>query len=660
MATSSSFLSWVFLFALAVPVRAPAQAPAAPLAADTPSASAAGTSFTAPRDWTLVRRDALTVLAAPEGDTRIVVADVKAADADAAVAAAWALYDPQAHWPLEMSSARPPRNGWDERHVYAYSTPATLARRVYAQALRHGQAWTVVIQDASSATEDKRNSQISLVFDRLSPPGHERETFAGRVAHPLDGERLQALKAFVQDAQRQLDIPGVGLGVVEDGKVLFSGGFGVRELGQPEAIDGDTLFLVASNTKALTTLMLARLVDAGRLDWDSPVAGLWPQFRLGDADTTAQVRVRHLLCACTGLPRQDMEWVFESEQATPESVMAVLGTMTPTSGFGELYQYSNYLAASGGFLGGHVLHPQLDIGAGYDAAMQAEVFDPLGMASTTFDQARALQGNHAMPHGFDIDGRTVRASMDANASVGAARPAGGAWSSVNDMLRYVRMELDLGRLPDGGTYLAQGPLLERRRMQVASGSDLAYGMGLEVDTSSGVPVVHHGGSLVGFKSDMFWLPEAGVGAVLLTNSERGRGLLVAFQRRLLELLYDGRPVAAQDVAARAQRFQEGMARDRKAMSVPAAADAAARLAAAYRNPALGEVRVAQRDGRLWFDVGGWQSEVGTRANDDGSVSFVTIDPAVNGWFEFVADGDARPAALVLQDAQHGYRFEPVL
>ena len=162
----------------------------------------------------------------------------------------------------------------------------------------------------------------------------------------------------------------MAIGIVQDGKVLFAGGFGVRELGKPEAVDADTLFMIASNNKALTTLLLAKEVDAGKFGWNTPVTEVLPSFRLGDADTTRKVQVKHLVCACTGLPRQDMETLFNSESTTPDSIMATLATMQPTSRFGELYQYSNSMAAAAGFMGGHVLYPDLELGAAYDKAMQ--------------------------------------------------------------------------------------------------------------------------------------------------------------------------------------------------------------------------------------------------------------------------------------------------
>src|ERR1041384_2544494 len=121
--------------------------------------------------------------------------------------------------------------------------------------------------------------------------------------------------------------------------------------------------------------------------------------------------------------------------------------MMPTSKFGELFQYSNLMAAAGGFTGGHAMYPKLELGAAYDKAMQTLVFDPLGMKSTTFDYARALRGNSARPHAPTIDGKPSVAAMNLNYSIIPVRPAGAGWSSVNDMLKYVAMELAEGSLP---------------------------------------------------------------------------------------------------------------------------------------------------------------------------------------------------------------------
>ena len=625
------------------------------LHADTPTTTADGNPFIAPADWQLDRSGSAVILTAPEGDSRIALVDVGAADVDAAIAAAWASYDAKARWPLKLATDRPARDGWEQVRSYIYETSANDQRCVMAQALRHGHRWTVAIYDMSNATGDKRSAQVSLIFDRLQPKGYARESFAGKTAHTLDARRIAQLHDFVEDARRQLDVPGVAIGVVQGGKVVMAEGFGVRSLGQPAPVDADTRFMIASNTKALTTLMLAKLVEQGRFGWETPVTQILPGFKLGDAQTTRQVLVKHLICACTGLPRQDMEWLFESEGATPQSLLDSLATMQPTSRFGELFQYSNPMAAAAGYAGGHVLHPQLELGAAYDAAMQELVFDPLGMTSTTFDYDQAQRDNFATPHGLDVDGHIAAASMDLNTSVQLARPAGAAWSTVHDVLRYVQMELDRGLLPDGTRYIDAATLLERRKPQVALGSDASYGMGLMVDSTWGTPVVHHGGDLVGFHSDMLWLPEHDVGAVILTNADPGVFVRGPFQRRLLEVLFDGKPEAAENVTAQAQRLKQSHAAERKRLSVPPDAAAVSRLAASYRSTELGPITVTRPGDAVWFDFGAWRSAMATRANDDGSVSFVTISPGVDGFEFVVADGEHGPS-LVLRDAQHEYVF----
>src|SRR5205085_6112378 len=364
--------------------------------------------------------------------------------------------------------------------------------------------------------------------------------------------RLAQVRALVEGGMEQLGVPGVGYSLIQDGRVVFEGGAGVRELGKLEKIDANTLFIAASNTKALTTLLLARLVDAGKLAWDQPVTQVYPPFKLGDADTTRRVLVKHLICACTGLPRQDMEWIFEFSQSTPTSAMALLGTMQPTSNFGEVFQYSNLMAAAAGFIGGNLYYPSRELGTAYDDAMRSQIFEPLGMGNTTFDFARAQKMNHASPHGLDVDGHTALGKMDLNYAVVPVRPAGGAWTSSHDLAQYVLMELAGGKLADGRRLISETNLATRRAPQVLVGEDKTYGMGLVEDRTWGVNVVHHGGDLAGYHSDMMWLPEAAVGAVILTNGDAGWRLRRPFMRRLLEVLYAGKPAAAGYLAASAK------------------------------------------------------------------------------------------------------------
>jgi CubicO group peptidase (beta-lactamase class C family) len=285
--------------------------------------------------------------------------------------------------------------------------------------------------------------------------------------------------------------------------------------------------------------------------------------------------------------------------------------------------------------------------------MQDRVFGPLKMTRSTHDFALAKQGNVASAHAPDVDGHMTRAEDRANLSVIPVRPAGGAWSTVNDVLRYVQMELDEGKLPDGKRLLSREALLARRAPQVTVSTDVTYGMGLQVNTVYGTPVVHHGGDMIGFHSDMMWLPEHNIGAVVLTNGDPGWMVRSVFRRKLLEVLFDGRPEAEAQISASAKSFYGELAADRKLLTVPADAGVAAGLAARYQHPALGEVQVNRQGTTLRFDFGEYASDMGSRHNPDGTDSLVTVVPGFSG-LEFVVGRKDNKRTLTLRDAQHEY------
>jgi CubicO group peptidase (beta-lactamase class C family) len=513
----------------------------------------------------------------------------------------------------------------------------------------------VIIVDASDPTFEKRGSPFSLAINSLRPKGYKRETFAGKKAHPLDEERIAAMKDFVARGMGLLGVPGVGFSLIDGGHVVFEGGAGVKELGKPETVDADTLFIAASNTKAMTTLLLAELVDEQRLRWDQPVTEVYPGFRLGDDATTRQVLVKHLVCACTGLPRQDLEWLFEYRDARPASAMKLLGTMQPTSRFGEVFQYSNLMAAAAGYVGASVIFPGRDLGVAYDDAMRTKIFEPLGMTHTTFDFATALKGNIAQPHSEDVDLKLSRARMDLNESVVPVRPAGGVWTSAHDLSKYVQLEIAKGALPGGKRLISEENLLARRAPQILVSEDITYGMGLFVDKRWGVEVVHHGGDLAGYHSDMMWFPGHGVGAVILTNSDSGALLRGPFLRKLAEVLFDGKPEAEEQLRIAAVQRKAALAKRRERLVVPADPKEVGKLAERYVSTGLGELNVRKEQGAVIFDVGEWRSTVASRKNDDGTISFITIDPTISG-FEFVVTEKAGKRALVIRDAQHEYVF----
>lgn len=629
-------------------------APTEVLSEDAWNRTVSGVRYITPAGWTGQTHGALTVMRTPAEDARIAIVDVAAQSADEAIASAWKHYRPSAAPSLPDARDRPLRNGWSSVRSYDYANAAQPNRVLRAQLLHEGDTWIVVILDLPSEAMSRREAQVTRVLSSLRARNYVPDTLAGKPAHALDADRIAALLRFLEDARTRLGIPGVALGVVQNGEVKYAGGLGVRKLGSDEKVDASTRFLTASVTKPMTSLMLAKLVDRGELDWNAPAARLLPSFKVGDPALTKRIRVRNLLCACTGIPAQDMEWALSGDELKPQDVLGLLAGIRPTAEIGELYQYSNLMAVAAGYLGAHVAHPELPLGEAYDRSMQELVFDPLGMRSTTFDFELAQRGNFASPHGLTIDGDLAVAAMGYNRMSIPMRPDGGAWSNIDDLNRYLRMELASGRLPQGGRYIGEQALHERLKPQVARGGvDQWYGMGLKTDRRAGILQVTHGGSMAGYQAEIFWLPEIDAGYVLLMNADAGAQLRGFFADRFLELLFDvdrGAAATLDALPARLKREREA----HRAQLAPLDAETLRRLAPVYSHPTLGSIRIVTEGAKTWFDFGGWRTEV-LLNRDDADTVIESISPSVAG-FRFTATQRDGARALVLDDEQRTYTF----
>ncbi len=617
-----------------------------------------GATLKVPVDWTVTAAPDGVVLADPEKGLRIDLVEVDATGGMSdAISTAWSRRHPGFGRPELAASDSPGREGWDLFRWSRYQISPEEARRVSAFGARKGPLGVVVLVDGPLAAAQRRSSQVAIVHDSLRPAGYVRESYRGRMPRPFDPSRVAELKAFISRMRDAADVPGVSVVLFDARATLIEEGFGVLERGRPEPVTADSLYIVASNTKPLTTLLLARLVDEGRFGWETPVTRIDPRFRLGDPDVTRRVLVKHLLCACTGLPRQDFEWLFTFERSSPQAQLDVLATMKPTTEFGELFQYSNPLASAAGYIGARLVKPEEELGRAYDEAMREKVFRPLGMGRTTFSFPEALGTEHASPHSWDMSQHNVPMEMALNHSIIPVRPAGGAWSSARDYARYVRLELAGGRLPDGSTFVTEKNLLARRVPQVRVGEDAWYGMGLWIEDIKDIRVISHGGSMFGYKSNFFFVPEAGIGGVILTNADVGWRVARAVMRRTLEVVYDGKPEAEEDMRAGIRETQVYLRGEQRDWKVPPEPSQVRRLAGSYRNAALGEIGVRAGRDEVVFQFGGWKSHMATRLNPDGTTSFITIDPGVRG-FEFNALGATDVyTRLRLRDPQHTYDFE---
>lgn len=627
------------------------------LRADTPFDLGQVGGFNGIRDWDVVAEGGVLRATAPEKDLVATLVEVgEAADAKAAAAVAVEKARARAR-AIEVVTPRAPVDGWDERVAIDYEVPPAEHAFLSVSLFRKGKSWTAYVIEGSQATGEKRGAALGTMAISIRPKGFVREDFAGKPANRLTPARIETLRAFLAQAAKELQVPGVGLALIEGGKIVYEGGVGVKRQGGSDPVDAHTKFMIASNTKGMSTLLLAMLADDGKVRWDQPVTEVYPAFRLGSDATTKAVVMRQLVCACTGLPRKDMELLIATSAKTPASdTFAQLAGTEPTSKFGEVFQYNNLMAAAAGYIGGHLAYPSLELGAAYDKAMQARVFGPLGMTDTTFDMAKGMAGNHADPSVLDINGKAIVAPQALNYQFYPFRPAGGAWSTPHDVAQYVMLELNEGVAPSGRRLVSAANLLERRRHNVPVSQDTWYGMGLEVRKRYGVDVVFHGGSLLGYQTNWFALPGAGVGAVVLTNSDEGVNLLDPFLRRLIEVLWDGRPEAAARVTAAAASSQAGLAALRAKLTMGEDALAALNLAPRYRNASLGEIAFVKAGGVTHIKVGPFDDTVAAQKNPDGTSSVVMTGPDLTGFDALVGKDAAGKRTLTMRDGQHTYVY----
>ena len=653
MIRSPSFAAFLLALSISTAVPALAQESAAPATETIDAGSNA--SLLVPEGWTVVRDGGTVAITAPEGDATIaLVAIPSAANGEEAVAQAWARFDPAFDRVVRLAVDQPDRDGWTDTKVVNYETSPAEKLVLQGVALKSADGWTAILVRGAQATFAKRGGQLGQMLGSLRPKSFAKESFAGKTAHKLDDLRILQIKDFVATSMDQLGVPGVGLALIQDGRIVWEGGLGVKEAGTTALVDENTQFMIASNTKGMATLLLSTLVDEGRLKWDQPVTEVYPEFRLGSDETTAKTLVRHLVCACTGLPRKDMEWIFNTRPDTPaKNAFEQLSATEPTSGFGEVFQYNNLMASAAGYVGAHIVHPDMELGAAFKSAMKERIFGPLGMTRTTFDTAEVMKGNWAKPHDFDIEDRIAPAAMDLNLAMEPFLPAGGAWSTAHDMALYVINELEEGVLPNGGRLVSAESLLARRAHNVPTGEASWYGMGLFDDQTYGVSVIQHGGSLVGYKSNWFAVPAADAAVVILTNSDAGQGLLGSLSRRFLEVLYDGKPEAAENVASLVERRDIALAKFRSEIDNPGNPEVLGSLADRYANAALGPLTVRREDGRTYLQSTTIASEVTTKKNEDGTYSIVMISPGLRGSGILVGSKDGK-RTLTLDDGQHEY------
>jgi CubicO group peptidase (beta-lactamase class C family) len=422
-----------------------------------------------------------------------------------------------------------------------------------------------------------------------------------RAAEPkLDTD---AVDRTVQQTLRAWEVPGVAVAIVRDGEVIYLKGFGVRELGRADPVTPDTVFPIASCTKAFTTTALAMLVDEGKLSWDDPVRKHLDYFHLADPSADALVTMRDLVSHRTGLAGHELLW-YRAPWSQEETVRRIGRVKLDDTFRGSFHYQTTMFTAAGLALAATAKEPWADF-------VRERITEPLGMKHTSFTTAAEREPDHASPHHPGPFGPLMVIPWY---KMEVPEPAGSINSTARDLARWVRFQLGDGTW-EGKRLVSAAGLAETHRPQNiiplegttrAMNPDtfqMCYGMGWVLHDYRGHPLIEHAGAIDGFRAHLTLLPEARAGLVLLNNRHQtwmNLALSNTLVDQLLGLPHKDWTGTFQEVVRReqteaAERFREREAK-RRPDTKPSRELAA--YVGKYEQPAYGTAEVTLENGTL--------------------------------------------------------------
>ena len=321
-------------------------------------------------------------------------------------------------------------------------------------------------------------------------------------------------EAYIENGLEQWDIPGMAIGIVKDGEVVYAEGFGVQKLGEPARVDENTQFGIASVSKHMTASSLGILVDEGKLSWDDPVRKHIPWFTLSDAWASENVTVRDLLTHRVGVGRILGNRLQFMTDRSREDLLYRMRYHDFEQPFRAGYVYSNVMFT----LAGEVVAAVT--GKSWDEFMTERFFEPMGMTrtNTSIDDLHP-DGNAAWPHQY-IKGEVVTISRR---NWDIASPAGGINSTPSDMGRWMLMQLGNAGDLEGDRIISNRTMRDIQTPQVSQNiasvqaPQRGYGLGLSVTDYEGVRVLSHGGATDGMNTTYILIPEYNFGIIIMTN-----------------------------------------------------------------------------------------------------------------------------------------------
>ncbi len=328
-----------------------------------------------------------------------------------------------------------------------------------------------------------------------------------------DSVKLDGFDDFVTTALKDWSVPGVAIAVVQDGHVILSKGYGMRNVSKQLPVTPKTLFAIGSATKSFTVTTLGILVDQGKLDWDKPVREYLPNFRMSDEFTTERMTPRDLVTHRSGLPRHDLLW-YNSPLSRKE-MFERLRYLEPSKDFRTTFQYQNLMFMTAGYLAGQIADKPWELFA------REQIFAPLQMSSSNFSVTDSRKaGDFALPY------RKIKEEVKEFPfrNIDQIGPAGSINSNAEDMTKYLLLHMNLGKsgakqiLSESNAVQMQTPqMVIPGAIRWTEVGHSTYGMGFFITTYRGHKLVHHGGNIDGFSALVTFMPQDKIGMVILTN-----------------------------------------------------------------------------------------------------------------------------------------------
>ncbi len=344
-----------------------------------------------------------------------------------------------------------------------------------------------------------------------------------------------SLDHYINRALTNWRIPGAAVCIVKDNKIVMMNAYGIKELGQPEKVDINTLFMIGSNTKAFTATSLAMLQTEGKLNLDDKVTKYLPKFKLENKPAGEMAVIRDLLCHRLGMQTFQGDFTFYNTNLTREQVIQKLGELKATYPFRTKWGYTN-----AAFLTAGQIIPVVT-GKPWEVFVRENIFAPLGMTNTlalSADLPKSL--NRTVPHTL-IDGRL---SPIPYAQIDGLAPAGAISSSINDMSKWVLCLLNDGKVGQRqviplaaikATREPQDIVGEVHHLDGESGYEL-YGLGWFLEQYAGHQLVMHTGGVNGYLSSVTLAPQDHLGIIILTNTDQNE-LFEALKWEILDAYF---------------------------------------------------------------------------------------------------------------------------